>query len=40
MTKARIGIALAAAVVASVVLAAGGPQHVPLADQAIRAQVQ
>jgi osmotically-inducible protein OsmY len=40
MTKARIGVALAVALVASIVSAAPGPQHVPLTDQAIRAQVE
>lgn len=40
MTRARIGGALAAVLVASAVIAAAGPQHVPLTDQAIRAQVE
>jgi hypothetical protein len=40
MTKARIGSALAAACAVSVALAAAGPQHVPLTDQAIKAQVE
>jgi osmotically-inducible protein OsmY len=40
MAKARTGIALAVALVASVVPAAARPQHVPLTDPAIRAQVE
>jgi hyperosmotically inducible protein len=40
MTKARIGSALAAVFAASIAVAASAPQHVPLTDQAIKAQVE